>query len=49
MKAAGIYAAFAFALGSAGAAAQGGGDAMEKHRAGSARPQAERRECLVEH
>jgi hypothetical protein len=46
MRAAGICAAFAFALASAGAAAQGAGDAMEKLRACSALPQAERLECL---
>jgi len=46
MKAAGICAALAFALASAGAAAQGAGDAMEKLRACSALPQAERLECL---
>jgi hypothetical protein len=46
MKAAGIYAAFAFALGSAGAAAQSGGDAMEKLSASTALPQAARLACL---
>ena len=46
MNAAGICAAFAFALASAGAAAQGAGDAIEKLRACSALPQAERLECL---
>ena len=46
MKAASICAAFAFALASAGAAAQGAGDAMEKLRACSLLPQAERLECL---
>ena len=46
MKAAGICAAFAFGLASAGAAAQGGGDPMEKLRACSLLPQAERLECL---
>jgi hypothetical protein len=46
MRAAGICAAFAFALASAGASAQGPGDAMEKLRACSALPQAERLECL---
>jgi hypothetical protein len=46
MKAAGIWAAFAFGLASAGAAAQGAGDAMEKLRSCSLLPQAERLECL---
>ena len=46
MKAAGLCAALAFALASAGAAAQGTGDAMDKLRACSALPQAERLECL---
>jgi hypothetical protein len=46
MKAAGIWAAFALGLASAGAAAQGAGDPMDKLRACSLLPQAERLECL---
>jgi hypothetical protein len=46
MKVARICAAFAFGLASAGAAAQGAGDPMEKLRACSLLPQAERLECL---
>jgi hypothetical protein len=46
MKIARICAAFAFGLASAGAAAQGGSDAIEKLRACSLLAQAERLECL---
>ena len=46
MKIARICAAFAFGLASAGAAAQGASDAMEKLRACSLLAQAERLECL---
>lgn len=46
MKAADICVAFAFGLASAGAAAQSAGDSMEKLRACSLLPQAERLECL---
>ena len=46
MKVASICAVLGFALASAGAAAQGAGDAVEKLRACSLLPQAERLECL---
>jgi hypothetical protein len=46
MKAASICAALGFGLACAGAAAQGAGDAMDKLRACSLLPQAERLECL---